>query len=184
MDDETFHEMFPLSGDKTEYRILTSDHVSTAEFDRQKILVIEQEGIKMLTEKAFGDIAHYLRPAHLQQLANIPKDGEESDNDRFGALDLLKNEYIASAGILPMCQDTGTAIIMGKKGQNVWVRGNDEAAISNGVLKTYQELNLRYSNVSPLSMFQEINTGNNLPAQIDLYSTHGDKYKFLFIAKV
>ena len=183
MADNTFHEMFPLGEDTTEYRKLTSEFVSTAEFDGEEVLVVDPEGIKLLTAEAFGDIAHYLRPGHLQQLSNILEDDEASDNDRFVALDLLKNANIASGGILPMCQDTGTAIVMGKKGQNVWVKGNDEAAISDGVLKTYQERNLRYSNVSPLSMFQEVNTGNNLPAQVDVYSTAGDAYKFLFIAK-
>ena len=116
-------------------------------------------------------------------MRNILDDPDASDNDRFVALDLLKNANIASGGILPMCQDTGTAIIMAKKGQNVWVKGNDEAALSDGVLKTYQESNLRYSNVAALSMFQEVNTGNNLPAQIDIYATEGDSYKFLFVAK-
>ena len=116
-------------------------------------------------------------------MLDILKDDEASENDRFVALDLLKNANIASGGVLPMCQDTGTAIVMGKKGQNVWVKGNDEKALSEGILKTYQERNLRYSNVSPLSMFQEVNTGNNLPAQIDLYSTTGNNYKFLFVAK-
>ena len=156
MADDTFHEMFPLGEDTTEYRKLTSDFVATTEFDGEEVLVVDPEGIKLLTAQAFGDIAHYLRPGHLQQLSNILEDKEASDNDRFVALDLLKNANIASGGILPMCQDTGTAIVMGKKGQNVWVKGNDEAAISDGVLKTYQERNLRYSNVSPLSMFQEV----------------------------
>ncbi|MEE2996449.1 MAG: fumarate hydratase [Pseudomonadota bacterium] len=183
MADETFHEMFPLGEDTTEYRKLTSEYVSASEFDGEEVLVVDPEGIKMLTAQAFGDIAHYLRPGHLQQLSDILEDEEASDNDRFVALDLLKNANIASGGILPMCQDTGTAIVMGKKGQNVWVRGSDETAISDGVLKTFKERNLRYSNVSPLSMFQEVNTGNNLPAQIDIYSTDGDTYKFLFIAK-
>ena len=128
MADDTFHEMFPLGEDTTEYRKLTSDYVSTAEFDGEEVLVVDPEGIKLLTAQAFGDIAHYLRPEHLQQLSNILKDDEASDNDRFVALDLLKNANIASGGILPMCQDTGTAIVMGKKGQNVWVKGNDEAA--------------------------------------------------------
>ena len=183
MSDQPFHEMFPLAEDATEYRKLTSDFVSTADFNGEEVLVVEPEGIKQLTAQAFVDIAHYLRPGHLQQLRNIIDDPEASDNDRFVALDLLKNANISSGGILPMCQDTGTAIIMGKKGQNVWVKGDDEAAISDGVLKTYTESNLRYSNVSPLSMFQEVNTGTNLPAQIDVYATRGDAYKFLFIAK-
>ena len=183
MADATFYEMFPLDKDKTEYRKLTSDYVSTADFNGEEVLVVDPEGIKTLTAEAFGDIAHYLRSGHLQQLRDILEDDEASDNDRFVALDLLRNANIASGGILPMCQDTGTAIVMAKKGQNVWVRGDDEAAISDGVLKTYRERNLRYSNVAPLSMFQEVNTGNNLPAQVDVYATRGDAYKFLFIAK-
>ena len=183
MDGATFHEMFLLDEDKTEYRKLTSDYVSTADFNGEEVLVVDPQGIKKLTAEAFGDISHYLRPGHLQQLRDILEDDEASDNDRFVALDLLQNANIASGGILPMCQDTGTAIVMAKKGQNVWVRGDDEAAISDGVLKTYQERNLRYSNVAPLSMFQEVNTGNNMPAQVDVYATRGNAYKFLFIAK-
>ena len=144
MADDNFHEMFPLGEDTTEYRKLTSDFVSTAEFDGEEVLVVDPEGIKQLSAQAFVDIAHYLRPGHLEQLRKILDDPEASDNDRFVALDLLKNANIASGGILPMCQDTGTAIIMAKKGQNVWVKGNDEAAISDGVVKTYQESNLRY----------------------------------------
>ena len=130
MSDQKFYEMFPLGADATEYRKLTSDYVSVAEFDGEEVLVVDPEGIKQLSAQAFVDIAHYLRPGHLQQLRNILDDPDASDNDRFVALDLLKNANIASGGILPMCQDTGTAIIMGKKGQNVWVRGNDEAARS------------------------------------------------------
>ena len=183
MADQNFHEMFPLGDCMTEYRKLTSDYVSTADFEGDEILVVDPAGIKQLSAQAFVDIAHYLRPGHLQQLRNILDDPEASDNDRFVALDLMKNANIAAGGILPMCQDTGTAIIMAKKGQNVWVKGNDEAAISDGVLKTYQESNLRYSNVAPLSMFQEVNTGNNLPAQVDIYATEGNAYKFLFVAK-
>ena len=183
MADHTFHEMFPLGEDTTEYRKLTSDFVSTTDFQGEEVLLVNKEALTMLSAQAFEDIAHFLRPSHLQQLAYILKDDDASENDRFVALDLLKNANIASGGVLPMCQDTGTAIVMGKKGQNVWVKGNDESALSEGVLKTYQERNLRYSNVSPLSMFQEVNTGNNLPAQIDLYSTEGNNYKFLFVAK-
>ena len=134
MADETFHEMFPLGEDTTEYRKLTAEFVSDAQFSGEEMLVVDPEGIKTLTAEAFSDIAHYLRPGHLQQLRNILEDDDASDNDRFVALDLLKNANIAAGGILPMCQDTGTAIIMGKKGQNVWVNGNDEAAISDGVL--------------------------------------------------
>ncbi|MEJ6761584.1 MAG: fumarate hydratase [Candidatus Planktophila sp.] len=136
-----------------------------------------------MTFEAYKDVSHLLRPGHLQQLRNILDDPDASDNDRFVAFDLLKNANISAGGILPMCQDTGTAIVMGKKGQQIWTGGGDEAAISEGVLKTYTETNLRYSQVSPSDMFAEVNTGNNLPAQIDLYADEGDAYKFLFIAK-
>ena len=183
MAEKTFHEMFPLGEDKTKYRKLEAKHISTADFNGTEILVIEPEAIQTLTSEAFADIAHFLRPGHLEQLRNILEDPEASDNDQFVALDLLKNANIAAGGVLPMCQDTGTAIIIGKKGQRVWVNGDDRKAISEGVLKTYKERNLRYSNVSPLSMFQEVNTGDNLPAQIDLYATTGGTYNFLFIAK-
>jgi fumarate hydratase, class I len=178
-----YHEMFPLGPDGAEYRQLSSDHVRVEKFQGKDVLMVEPEALKLLSAQAFADIAHYLRPDHLKQLSLILDDPEASDNDRFVALDLLKNANIAAGGILPMCQDTGTAIVMGKKGEDVWTGGNDEAAISDGVLQTYTERNLRYSNVSPMSMYQEVNTGNNLPAQIELYATQGDSYKFLFIAK-
>jgi len=178
-----YHEMFPLGPDETEYRRLSSDHVRVEQFQGKDVLVVEPEALKLLSAQAFADIAHYLRADHLKQLSSILDDPEASDNDRFVALDLLKNANIAAGGILPMCQDTGTAIVMGKKGEGVWTGGDDEAAISDGVLQTYTERNLRYSNVSPMSMYQEVNTGNNLPAQIEIYATPGDSYKFLFIAK-
>ncbi len=177
------HEMFPLGPDETDYRKLTSDHVGTASFDGAEMLTIEAEALTTLSAEAFSDIAHFLRPGHLGQLRAILDDAEASDNDRFVALDLLKNANIAAGGILPMCQDTGTAIVVAKKGQNVWTTSDDEAALAEGALNTYLERNLRYSNVSPLSMYEEVNTGNNLPAQIDIYSTTGAEYKFLFVAK-
>ena len=183
MSDFVFHEMFPLGADDTDYRTLTADHVGVEKFKGAEILTVEAEAITRLTAEAFADIAHFLRPGHLQQLRAILDDPEASANDRFVAYDLMKNANIAAGGVLPMCQDTGTAIIMGKKGQNVWTGANDEAAITEGVLQTYQERNLRYSNVAPLSMYQEVNTGTNLPAQIDIYATPGDEFKFLFIAK-
>ncbi|MBT3557367.1 MAG: fumarate hydratase [Rhodospirillales bacterium] len=183
MSDFQYHEMFPLGDDETEYRLLSTDHVSTETFDGQEILKVAPEAITMLTAEAMRDISHLLRPAHLKQLGSILGDPEASDNDRFVALDLLKNANIAAGGVLPMCQDTGTAIIMGKKGQNVWTGADDEAAIAAGVRKTFTETNLRYSQLAPLDMFNEVNTGDNLPAQIDLYATQGDAYKFLFIAK-
>lgn len=177
------HTMFPMGEDPTPYRKLTSDYVSEAEFDGRKILKIDPKALTELTFEAFKDVSHLLRPKHLEQLAKILKDPEASENDRFVALDLLKNANISAGGILPMCQDTGTAIVMGKKGQNVWTGGGDEAAVSEGVEKTYLETNLRYSQVAPLDLFTEKNTGNNLPAQIELYADDGDAYKFLFVAK-
>ncbi len=183
MNDYVHHTMFPLGADETPYRKLTDKYVSTAEFEGREVLKIDPEALKLITFEAFKDISHLLRPGHLQQLRNILDDPEASDNDRFVALDLLKNANIAAGGVLPMCQDTGTAIVMGKKGQHVWTGGGDESAISQGVLKTYTETNLRYSQVSPVDMFTESNTGNNLPAQIDLFADEGDAYKFLFIAK-
>ncbi len=183
MSDYVHHTMFPLGEDNTPYRKLSGDYVSTAEFDGKKILKVEPEALTLLTEVAMRDISHLLRPGHLQQLANILKDPEASNNDRFVAMDLLKNANIAAGGVLPMCQDTGTAIVMGKKGSQVWTAGNDEAAISEGVMKTFTERNLRYSQVAPLDLFTEKNTGNNLPAQIEIYSEPGEAYKFLFLTK-
>ena len=183
MSDYVHHTMFPLGADETPYRKLTSDYVTVTEFEGKEIIKVDPEAIKLMTFEAFKDISHLLRPGHLQQLSNILGDPEASDNDRFVAYDLLKNANIAAGGVLPMCQDTGTGIVMAKKGQQIWTGGGDEAAISEGVLKTFVETNLRYSQVSPVDMFAESNTGNNLPAQIDIYATEGDAYKFLFIAK-
>ena len=177
------HEIFHIGDDKPPYRKLTSDHVGIGKFDSETVLKIAPEALTLLTAEAFHDTSHLLRPGHLQQLSNILDDSEASDNDRFVALDLLKNANIAAGGVLPMCQDTGTAIVMAKKGQRVWTGGGDEAAIAQGVLKTYTENNLRYSQVAPLDLFKEQNTGNNLPAQIEIYADEGDAYKFLFIAK-
>lgn len=183
MNEYVHHTMFPLGADKTPYRKLTDEYVSVTEINGKEVVTIDPKAITLLTFEAYKDVSHLLRPGHLQQLRNILDDSEASDNDRFVAFDLLKNANIAAGGILPMCQDTGTAIVMGKKGQQIWTGGGDEAAISEGVLKTYTETNLRYSQVSPSDMFAEVNTGNNLPAQIDLYADDGDAYKFLFIAK-
>ncbi|PIW25750.1 MAG: fumarate hydratase [Rhodospirillales bacterium CG15_BIG_FIL_POST_REV_8_21_14_020_66_15] len=177
------HTMFSLGPDQTPYKKIMDGGVSTQEIGGRTILTVEPEAITELTKQAFHDISHLLRPAHLAQLRKILDDPEASDNDRFVALDLLKNANIAAGGILPMCQDTGTAIVMGKKGQNVFTGFDDEAAIAEGVMKTFTETNLRYSQVSPLNMFDEKNTGNNLPAQIELYAEPGDAYKFLFVAK-
>ncbi|MBO43442.1 MAG: fumarate hydratase [Rhodospirillaceae bacterium] len=178
-----YHPIFPLGEDGTIYKKLSDQHVSIDEFDGKPILKIDPEALTLLSKQAFADISHLLRSSHLQQLAKILDDPEASDNDRFVAYDLLKNANIAAGGILPMCQDTGTAIVMGKKGQNVWTGSSDEAAISRGIFETFQERNLRYSQVSPLSMYEETNTKNNLPAQIELYADEGESYKFLFIAK-
>ena len=183
MSDYVHHTMFPLGADQTPYRKLTDEYVSVTEINGKEVVTIDPKAITLLTFEAYKDVSHLLRPGHLQQLRNILDDPEASDNDRFVAFDLLKNANISAGGILPMCQDTGTAIVMGKKGQQIWTGGGDEAAISEGVLKTYTETNLRYSQVSPSDMFAEVNTGNNLPAQIDLYADEGDAYKFLFIAK-
>jgi fumarate hydratase, class I len=177
------HTMFPLGADETPYKKVMDGGVSVQEVNGREILSVEPEAITELTKQAFHDISHLLRPAHLQSLSNILKDPEASDNDRFVALDLLKNANIAAGGILPMCQDTGTGIVMAKKGQNVFTGFDDEAAISEGVRRTFTETNLRYSQVSPTDMFNEVNTGNNLPAQIEIYAEPGDAYKFLFIAK-
>merc|ERR1712166_1052999 len=171
------------SPDVTPYRKLTSDYVSTIEVDGRQVLKVEPEGLELLSKSAMVDIAHLLRPAHLQQLSNILSDPEASDNDRFVALELLKNANIASGMILPGCQDTGTTIVMGKRGQNVWTDGNDEEALSLGVFDAYTQSNLRYSQVAPQDMFKEVNTGSNLPAQIDLFATDGSEYHFQFMAK-
>ncbi len=178
-----YQEMFSLGKDETPYRKLTSDHVSTIEVDGQEILKIEPEALSLLAAEAMHEVAHLLRPQHLQQLANILKDDEASENDKFVATELLKNANIAAGMVLPGCQDTGTAIIMGKKGQYVWTDGTDKEQLSRGVYKTYTETNLRYSQLAPISMFEEKNTGTNLPAQIDLYAVNSNSYDFLFVAK-
>ena len=183
MSDYVHHEMFPIGEGDTPFRKLTEKYVETAEFEGRTVLKVATEALTVLTAEAYRDISHLLRPQHLQQLADILDDAEASDNDRFVALDFLKNANIAAGGVLPMCQDTGTAIIMAKKGGQVWTGGGDEAALAEGVLKTFTETNLRYSQVAPLDLFTETNTGNNLPAQIDIFADDGDAYKFLFIAK-
>ena len=183
MVDFKFQEMFPLGDDATEYRLLTDEHLSTFPLDGQDVLKIAPQGLTQLAEQAFKDVSHLLRSEHLQQLAEIFKDPQSSANDKFVALELLKNAVIAAEGEFPMCQDTGTAIIVGKKGQQVWTGNSDEAALSEGVFNAYTKGNLRYSHNAPLSMFEETNTGCNLPAQIELYAVGGDEYHFLFIAK-
>ncbi len=183
MPDFDYTELLPLGEDTTVYRQISTEGVSTFEANGETFLKVEPEAIQLLTATAMRDIAHYLRPSHLQQLANILEDDEASPNDHFVATELLQNANIAAGGILPMCQDTGTAIVMGKKGQHVFTGANDEEAISRGIFDTYLTSNLRYSQLAPLSLFEEKNTGNNLPAQIELYATEGDAYKFLFMAK-
>ena len=177
------NDLFPLGKDETEYRKLSSDFVKVETFRGQDVLVVEPEALRLLSETAFGDINHLLRSSHLKQLASILDDSEATENDRFVAWDLLKNANIAAGGILPMCQDTGTAIIMGKKGRRVWTEGGDMDALGQGVLDSYNRRNLRYSQLAPISMFEEKNTKNNLPAQIDIYEEGDDAYKFLFVAK-
>ncbi|MFP1727414.1 class I fumarate hydratase FumA [Lonsdalea quercina] len=185
MSNKTFHyqEPFPLGKDKTEYRLLSRDYVSVTQFDGQDMLKIAPEGLTLLAQQAFHDASFMLRPDHQQQVADILSDPEASENDKYVALQFLRNSEIAAKGILPTCQDTGTAIIVGKKGQNVWTGVNDAEALSHGVYNTFIEDNLRYSQNAPLDMYKEVNTGTNLPAQIDLYSTEGEEYKFLFVTK-
>ena len=177
------HEMFPLGEDTAPYRLLTTDYVNRDEFDGRQILKVDTLALTQMAAEAMRDTSHLLRPSHLEQLAKILDDPEASDNDRFVALELLKNANIAGGGVLPMCQDTGTAIVLGKKGQNVWTNGDDEAALSEGILNAFLDNNLRYSQMAPLDMFQEVNTGTNLPAQIDLFADKGDAYKLMFVAK-
>jgi fumarate hydratase class I len=183
MPDFAFTEILPLGPDTTEYRLVSTEGVSQVETPLGTFLKVEPEAITLLTETAMRDIAHLLRSDHLQQLNNILNDPEASPNDKFVALDLLKNAGIAAGGVLPMCQDTGTAIVKGKKGQFVMTGGNDEEAIAHGVFNTYQTSNLRYSQMAPISMYEEKNTGNNLPAEIKISAVDGDAYKFLFMAK-
>ena len=183
----TYTEMLPIGADETPYRLLTTEGVSTVEAAGRTFLQVSPEALRLLTYEAIHDIQHLLRPGHLEQLRHILDDPEASPNDRFVALDLLKNANIAAGGVLPMCQDTGTAIVMGKRGQQVLTEGPDEAALSRGVFDAYQKLNLRYSQMAPLTMWEERNTGTNLPAQIELYADtepgHELTYKFLVMAK-
>ena len=183
MPEFVFSEIFPLGPDTTEYRLVSTEGVSQVETPLGTFLKVTPEALTLLTQTAMRDIAHLLRTEHLTQLSKILTDPEASANDRFVALDLLKNASIAAGGVLPMCQDTGTAIVKGKKGQFVMTGGGDEEAIARGVFNTYQTSNLRYSQMAPLTMYDEKNTGNNLPAEIKIASVDGDAYKFLFMAK-
>jgi fumarate hydratase, class I len=183
MPEFSYTDLLPTSADDTEYRLLTTDGISVQRALGREFLHVEPEVLTQLTATAMHDIAHLLRPAHLRQLRSILDDPEGSANDKFVASDLLKNACIAAGGVLPMCQDTGTAIVMGKRGQQVLTDGRDEEHIARGVYDAYTKLNLRYSQLAPLTMWEERNTGNNLPAQIELFATAGAEYKFLFMAK-
>jgi len=178
-----YQDPFPLSKDTTSYRKLTSEHVALTQFEGKEILKVDPEALVMLSNEAMRDVSFLLRTAHLEKVAAILKDPEASANDRKVALAMLRNADVASKGILPFCQDTGTATIIGKKGQQVWTGVKDEEYLSKGVFKTYVEENLRYSQTAPIDMYKEVNTGSNLPAQIDLYATEGTEYSFLFVAK-
>ncbi|MDF7657848.1 class I fumarate hydratase FumA [Erwiniaceae bacterium L1_54_6] len=178
-----YQNPFPLAKDDTEYYLLSRDYVSVANFDGEEVLKVDPKALTVLAQQAFHDASFMLRAAHQKQVATILADDEASQNDKYVALQFLRNSEIAAKGVLPTCQDTGTAIIMGKKGQRVWTGGGDEAALSQGVYNTFIEDNLRYSQNAALDMYKEVNTGTNLPAQIDLYSVDGDEYKFLCIAK-
>ena len=181
----SYSDLLPLGEDKTKYRLVSKEGVSVVKLGDKEFLQVEPAALEKLTSEAIHDINHYLRAEHLQQLTNIVKDPEASANDRFVAIDLLKNANIAAGGILPMCQDTGTALVMGKKGQYVLTTGKDEVAISQGIYDAYTQLNLRYSQMAPVTTWEEKNTGNNLPAQIEIYadSDHQDEYNLLYIAK-
>lgn len=179
-----YQPMFPMAKDETtQYRLLTKDYVSTAEFEGKKILKVKPEALSLLARTAMRDVSFFLRPAHLQLVAKILDDPEASDNDKSVALTMLRNAEVASMGKLPLCQDTGTATIVAKKGQRVWTDSCDEEYLSKGVYDCYTQENLRYSQNAPLTMWKEVNTRCNLPAQIDIYSTNTDKYEFLFVAK-
>jgi len=178
-----YQEPFPISDDNTPYKLLTKDFVSTAEVDGRQILKIAPAGLELLARQAFTDVAFYLRPVHLEKLAKILQDLEATDNDRFVAYTMLLNQIISAEGQLPSCQDTGTAIVIGKKGENVYTGINDAEFFSKGIFDAYHKENLRYSQIVPFTMLDEKNTGTNLPAQIDIYAEQGNKYEFLFIAK-
>jgi len=178
-----YQDPYPLGKDETEYYLLTKDHVSVAQFEGKTILKIDPEGLTKVARAAFRDTSFMLRTNHIKQVAAILKDPESSDNDKYVALTMLQNAEISAKGELPFCQDTGTATIVAKKGQQVWTGGKDEEALSKGVYETYTEENLRYSQTVPLDMYTEKNSGTNLPAQIDIHATDGDEYKFLFVAK-
>ena len=183
MPEFAYQELLPIAEDQTSYRLLTGDHVAVAKFEGREMLKVDPEGLSFLAREALRDVSFLLRTAHLEQVAAILDDPEASANDRGVALAMLKNAEVSADFVLPLCQDTGTAIIVGKKGQQIWTGNSDEAALSEGVFNAYTKGNLRYSHNAPFSMFEETNTGCNLPAQIELYAVEGDEYQFLFIAK-
>lgn len=183
MTDFSYQEMFPIGEDTTSYRFLTNDHITTSSFEGHEIIKVAHQGLTLLAENAFRDVSHLLRPSHLKLLSGIFKDNNASPNDLLVAMEMLKNAVISAEGEFPMCQDTGTAIVMGKKGQQVWTGFSDEEALSEGVFNAYRKYNLRYSQNTPFTMYNEKNTGSNLPAQVDIQSVKGNDYSFLFIAK-
>lgn len=183
MADFKYQKPFPILKDTTPYRLLTTDYVSTVEVDGRKVLKVDPKGLEYLAKEAFADVSFYLRPTHLEKLKHILGDEEASDNDRFVAHTMLMNQVVAAEGELPTCQDTGTAIVVAKKGEDVYTGASDAEFLSKGIYDTYQDRNLRYSQVVPFSMFEEKNTGNNLPAQIDIYAEQGNQYEFLFVTK-
>lgn len=183
MSEFKYQKPFPITKDTTKYRLLTKDHVSIVDFDGRKILKVAPEGLELLSQAAYHDVSFYLRASHLKKLETILKDPEATDNDRFVAYTMLLNQMVTAAGELPTCQDTGTAICMAKKGEDVYTGVDDAEYISKGVFNTFQTDNLRFSQIVPLTMLEEKNSGNNLPAQIDIYSATGNKYEFLFITK-
>jgi fumarate hydratase class I len=178
-----YSSLFQFGNDDTDYEFISNEGITQKKLDNKNILFIEPSVIRNLTERAFSDVSHLLRPSHLKQLNNILIDKEASENDKFVALEMIKNANISAAGILPMCQDTGTAIVLGYKGENIFTGQDDAKNISEGIYNTYQTKNLRYSQVAPIDMFNEVNTNNNLPAQIEIYSSTGSEYKFAFVQK-
>jgi fumarate hydratase class I len=183
MADFIYEKPFQIEKDSTKYRLLTSDYVKVVKEGERNILKVDPKGLEFLAQEAVSDLSFYLRPSHLEKLASILDDPEATDNDRFVAYMMLRNTTISANEDLPWCQDTGTAIVIGKKGENVFTGGHDAEHLSRGIFETYKNKNLRYSQVVPSSMFDEKNTGSNLPAQIDIYSTDGDRYEFLFVTK-
>ena len=183
MADFFYQNPYPILKDTTNYKKITSEYVKIEKFGNREVLVIDPKALEVITEEAMNDVSFYLRTAHLEKLKAILDDPEATDNDRFVAYNLLQNAVVAAEGQLPSCQDTGTAIVMAKKGENVYTGVCDEEAISKGIYNTYQKRNLRYSQVVPISMFEEKNSGTNLPAQIDIYAKNGSTYEFLFLAK-